>query len=224
MNENMIKYDTIIDLTYDIEEGMTTFNARWHPRVSIKQLGRIGMEGRETRKLSFGTHTGTHIDAPLHFIENGNSVEHIPLKKLIGKITFVDFSDLEKNTPITKDILEKISVSEKMVFKFGWQKYWGTKEFYLDYPYFTKDGADYLISKGVQLIGYDTPSPDNSHTEMGSSEDSIIHKIFLSNCIILVEYLANLDKITLEDDWNIVALPLKIKNGDGSPCRVLLLK
>ena len=61
----------IIDLTHTIEEGMTTFESSWHPLVSIKQLGRFGFEGRETRKLTMGTHTGTHVDAPLHFIKNG---------------------------------------------------------------------------------------------------------------------------------------------------------
>lgn len=60
--------EKIVDLTHSIKEGMTTFDAHWHPFVSIKQIGRIGFEGRETREITFGTHTGTHVDAPLHFI------------------------------------------------------------------------------------------------------------------------------------------------------------
>ena len=107
------KMEQIIDLTYDIEEGMTTFNAPWHPTVSIKQMGRIGMEGRETRKLSLGTHTGTHVDAPLHFIKNGTSIDKIPLSKLIGDITIIDYSSLEENKQITKEMLEKNKISKK---------------------------------------------------------------------------------------------------------------
>jgi len=216
--------EKIIDLTYDISEGMTTFNAPWHPLVSIKQMGRIGMEGRETRKISFGTHTGTHVDAPLHFIKNGISIDEIPLSKLVGNITMIDLSSLKENTPITKEMLVKLPISKKTLFKFGWGKFWGTNKFYSDYPYFTKEAAEFLVSKNVELIAYDIPSPDNSYAKLGSAEDSQIHKIFLSNGIILVEYLANLDKVDLADDWKIVVTPLKIKNADGSPARVFIYK
>ena len=71
-----------IDLSYNIEEGMLTFHTHWHPKVSIEQMGEIEKEGRESRKIIFGTHTGTHVDAPLHFIKNGNSIDKIPLEKL----------------------------------------------------------------------------------------------------------------------------------------------
>ena len=216
--------DKIIDLTYDIEEGMTTFNAHWHPTVSIKQLGRLGFEGRETRKISLGTHTGTHVDAPLHFIKNGKTIDQIPLQKLIGQVTIVNYSNLKENQPVTVEMLRRVKVSTKMLFKFGWGRFWGNKKFYTGYPYFTKEAAEYLVSKKVELIGIDIPSPDNSNTKLGSKEDSQIHKIFLKNGIILVEYLANLEKVTDYESWNIVVLPLKIKGADGSPARVFIYK
>lgn len=74
----------IIDLSYEIEEGMPTFPAHWHTHVKITILGRHFIEGRETRKICFSTHTGTHIDAPKHFIKNGRSINSIPLSKLVG--------------------------------------------------------------------------------------------------------------------------------------------
>ena len=64
----------------NIEEGMQTFAAHWHPFVEITQLGRHGIENRESRKLTFGTHTGTHIDAPRHFIPGGQTVDRVPLE------------------------------------------------------------------------------------------------------------------------------------------------
>ena len=103
----------IIDLTYPIEEGMLKFNAHWHPSVSIEQLGRIDVEGRESRKVVLGTHTGTHVDAPLHFIENGKSIDQIPLEKLIGEITILDFSHLDENSAITKGMLEGKKITKK---------------------------------------------------------------------------------------------------------------
>lgn len=65
----------IIDLTFPIHEGMTTFPVHWHPIVEISVLGRHGIENRETRKVLLGTHTGTHMDAPRHFIPDGMTVD-----------------------------------------------------------------------------------------------------------------------------------------------------
>ncbi len=214
----------MIDLSYNIEEGMLTFAAPWHPVVSIKQLGRIHVEGRESRKISFGTHTGTHIDSPLHFIHEGTSIDDIPLNKLVGPVTIIDFSNLRKNEHISKKMLEELNISKKIIFKFGWGKYWGKSKFYKDYPFFTREAAEYLVSKNVELIGYDTPSPDDSKIILGSENDSQVHKIFLKKGIVLAEYLANLDKVTDYSDWKIFALPLKIKGADGSPARILLYK
>lgn len=214
----------IIDLTYPIEEGMLTFNAHWHPSVSVEQLGRIDVEGRESRKIVFGTHTGTHVDAPLHFIKNGRSIDQIPIEKLLGEITILDFSHLGENSVVTKDMLEGKKITTKMLFKFGWGKHWTQKKFYQGYPYFTKEAAEFLISKNVELLSYDTPSPDDSRIKLGTERDSEIHKIFLKNNIILVEYLANLEKIKEYDGWNISVNPLMIKGGDGSPARVYLYK
>lgn len=216
----------VLDLTYKIEEGMPTFGAHWHCKVQVDQLGKIDVEGRETRKVVIGTHTGTHIDAPLHFFENGKSIDQIELEKLMGKIDILDFSYLKSGEYVTREMLEKLELKNgKVIFKFGWGKHWGSKNFFLEYPYLTVDAAEYLIEKKISLIGMDTPSPDDSRIKFGSENDSQIHKLFLKNKIILVEYLANLDNIDNEyDGWCIVALPLNIKGADGSPARVLIYK
>ena len=81
-----------------------------------------------------------------------------------------------------------------------------------------------MVSKNVELIGLDTPSPDNSEDNLNSNEDSPIHKILLKNGVVLVEYLANLDKIKNYNNWKIFVMPLKLKGCDGSPARVILHK
>jgi len=219
----------VIDLTYDIHEGMTTFNSRWHPLVSLKQLGRIPFEGRETKEISLGTHTGTHVDAPLHFIQGGSSIDEIPIERLIGKVTIIDFSHLKENGAVTKKMLENLQLENNILFKFGWGKYWGLKRFYKDYPFISKEAAQYLIDINTNIIAMDTPSPDDSRIKLdgdllGTEADSPIHKMFLSSGIILVEYIANLDSISVLDGWNILIMPLRIKGADGSPARVCLFK
>jgi arylformamidase len=224
-----MKISQIIDLTYPIHEGMTSFAAAWHPGVSITQIGRHGFEGRETRKISFGSHTGTHVDAPLHFVSQGLSIDSVSLKILFGEISILDFSHLGKNEAVSYKMLTKIKFKKRILIKFGWGKYWNSKYFYKDYPYISKEAAQYLIKKGVIMIGMDTPSPDDSRIQLsgeilGSESDSPIHKLFLRNNIILVEYIANLDLIKSYAGWNIIAFPLKLKGVDGSPARVCIFK
>lgn len=212
----------IIDLTYMINNEMITYPTPWHPKVFVERLGKIEEVGRNTCKITLGTHTGTHIDAPLHFIENGKSIEKIPLDKIVGQVTIVDFSHFQKNQPIEKEVLQKIKITKRMIFRFGWEKYWNKNEFYKDHPFFTEEAANYLVSMGVELLGYDTPSPDSSITN--NYIDSPIHKIFLGNGIVLLEYLANLDKLENLENWNIVVAPMKIEGSDGSPSRVFVFQ
>lgn len=214
----------IIDLTYDIEDSMLKFTAPWHPEIKVKQLGKIDVEGRETREITFGTHTGTHMDAPKHFIKDGKSIDQISLSKIIGKVSIFDFSFLLENECITADMLKKLSINSRVIFKFGWGKNWGNDSFFKNWPYFTTDAISFLISKGIIFIGMDTPSPDDSRIQFGSLRDSENHKQLLKNEVVIVEYIANLDKISDYEGWNLIAMPLKIKGSDGSPARICIYK
>ena len=213
-----------IDLTYYIEEGMTTFNAPWHPLVSIQQLGRHGFEGRETRKITLGTHTGTHVDAPLHFVRKGKSIDEVALEKMIGEVNILDFTYMNENEGVTKNMLVGVTLGKKLLFKFGWGKHWGDKKYYMNYPYITEEAAEYLVSMNVELIALDTPSPDDSMISPKDPKDSLIHKIFLKNNVILVEYLANTEQIKDYEGWKLIVMPLKIKGADGAPARVCIYK
>lgn len=113
-----MNFERIIDLTYDLEEGMPTYPAPWHPVVEITKLGRIGLEGRETRKLVLGTHTGTHVDAPTHFLQNNRSVDRIPLDKLVGSVSIVDLSHKQKNESIVVEDLQSLKISKRVIFSF----------------------------------------------------------------------------------------------------------
>src|SRR3989338_5300977 len=102
----------MIDLTYDIEESMSVFNAYWHPKIQITQMGKHDSEGRETRKLILGTHSGTHIDAPSHFVKDGTTIDQIQLSRLIGPITIVDFSELKDNQMVNLEMIKIDQLSD----------------------------------------------------------------------------------------------------------------
>lgn len=212
----------IIDLSMTIREKMVTFGAHWHPKVKITQLGRFGKENRETRKIVIGTHTGTHIDAPRHFIKNGKTIEKVDLEWLCGKALLLDFSNKKDKSEITvSDLKSKIGNRkvERLVLRYDWNiKALGSKKYYTDHPYLTTDACRWIVKKKIKLIGLDAPQPDNPINSLGSKNDAENHKILLKNNVFIVEYLINLNKIK-KRNFDFFVCPLKIKDGDGSPAR-----
>ena len=91
----------IIDLTHAMEKGMPCFHADWHTAFSSETLGTIESVGRNTKKLTLGSHTGTHMDAPRHFIPDGITIPEIPLSTLFGDVTLIDLRRLADDTKVT---------------------------------------------------------------------------------------------------------------------------
>ena len=215
-----------IDLTHPIHEGMTVFPAYWHPRVEVTQMGRHETEQRETRKVLVGTHTGTHCDAPLHFIPNGKPVDEIPVDTFIGAAVVVDFSKLVPGTEIGVSHFEKAIGGRKprrVVMRFDWSDHWGKENFYKGHSYLSEDAARWLVKSGVKLLGMDTPMPDNPLNGRGSANDSPIHKILLGSGVILIEYLCNLRALR-KTEIELIALPMKVRGGDGAPVRCVAVE
>jgi len=212
-----------VDLTFPIEEGMTTFPVHWHPFVEITQLGRHGIENRETRKIVLGTHTGTHCDAPSHFIPGGETVDSIPPERFIGPALLLDCSDLDDLHEIGQDELKERMGQhrpERLIIRYDWSRHFGAMKYYSDIPFLSEEAAQWLVEIGVRLVGMDTPMPDNPKHGWGCDVDSPIHKILLGNGVVLVEYMTNLDQVP-PGIFELIVLPLKVLNGDGAPVRCI---
>ncbi len=210
-----------IDLSLQIHGGMATFPVHWHPAVEIVQLGRHGIENRESRRLVLGTHTGTHCEAPSHFIPGGTTVENIPLEQLIGPAELVDFSDLPDFYEISvADLSSKLAGKkpERLVLRFDWSQHFGTMKYYTDIPYLSEDAARWVVEQGIRLIAMDTPMPDNPKNGRGTPNDSPNHKTLLGNGVIIVEYLTNLHEVPV-GEFELMVMPLRIVGADGSPVR-----
>jgi arylformamidase len=215
-----------VDLTFPIHNGMLTFPVYWHPFVEVTQLGRHNVENRETRKLVMGTHTGTHCDAPKHFIADGKTIDEIELDVLIGPAVVVDFSHAERLQEMTIADFEKQLGNrrpERLIMRFDWSDKWSTMEYYTHNPFISEEAAQWLVDRGVKLLGMDTPMPDNPVHGKGCEVDSPVHKILLGNDVVLTEYLCNLRALT-SSEIELIVLPLKILAGDGSPARVVAIE
>ncbi len=216
----------IIDLSYLIEEGMTTYPVPWHPVVEITQLGRHGIENRESRRIVLGTHIGTHVDAPRHFIPKGGTIEFMPLDLMVGPATLVDFSHAKAKQEFGVDDFRKALGRERprrLVMRFDWSRYWGTMAYYQTQPFISEEAAQWLIDRGVRLLGMDTAQPDSPDNGRTGPKDSPVHKIMLAKGCYLLEYLCNLRKIR-QSRFELIVAPLRLKEGDGAPARVLAIE
>ena len=212
----------IIDLSFVIENGIPTCGTPWHQTVKLEQMGTIDTVGRNTHSILLGSHTGTHMDAPYHFIKGGRTIESIPLETLCGPISVIDFSKFKAGDVVQYDDVKDLKVTERMLFRFDWFKHWRTGDYYKAFPFFSEEAVSFLMANGIKLLAMDTPSPDD--TKNINSIDSPNHKVLLSKDIIIIEYLNNTDQIDLAKKHTLVALPLKLKGSDGSPSRVILFE
>lgn len=213
----------IVDLTFPLHQGMPKFFAYWHPYVQIKKMGKHNSEGRQTTKIILGSHSGTHMDAPLHFIPRGRSIDKIRLELCIGPAVLVNLSGIKKREVGIKDLRRKLrglKRIERLIVRFDWSKNWGKDRYFKKYPYFSEGACRWMVKKGIKLIGVDTPSPDDPRYNRKSGHDSPNHKYLLKNGVVMVEYLCNLNKLKGRRIF-FISLPLKISGADGAPTRAL---
>lgn len=211
----------VIDLTLTIDNECMTCNAPWHTKVEIARLGYLDQVGRNTSKFRLGSHTATHMDAPLHFFEGAPGIDEVDLQTCIGPVTCVNLAHLKAGDVVQLTDVEHVTVTERMLFVFGWYKYWKTDNYYKKFPFFSEEAINWLVEKGMKFMAMDTPSPDDG-SAIQKLDDSPMHKILLQKGIVIVEYLNQTELIDYEKDYEIIALPLKIKGADGAPARVVL--
>jgi len=183
----------------------------------MDDLQDIVTEGYRLTHLSMGTHTGTHIDAPSHIIEAGDTLNSISFDVLVGPCCLVNVAGKPGSPIVLEDVIiheEAIRSAGRVVFKSGWAKRWGKPEYYRDSPSITLDVARWLAGRDVhvKLIGFDMPTPS-------VKQETDVHKVFLEAGIPIVECL-NLENL-IQSLFEIVVAPLPLHNREGAPCRVL---
>lgn len=212
----------IIDLTLTISPSIPTFpgspKPQFIPWSSLK-------EDRYNLELLFlSSHTGTHLDAPYHFVKDGAKIHQISLDRLLGNCILIKVKKI-KNQAITKNDLisferknGNIPKHSSIIFHTQWQKYLNSDSYFIDNPGLSKSAAQYLVSKEINLVGIDSPSID-----LGKDKTFSVHKIFAKNNILIVENLTNLNKISSKQ-FEFIILPLKIKDATGSPVRAVAIQ
>ena len=211
----------VVDLTLTISENIPTFPGS--PQPNFISWENIEKNGYNLELLFLSSHTGTHIDAPYHFLKKGQKIHQIVIKRLVTEAVLIKIRK-SADQAITKTDIERfekkhgiIDDGSTIIFHTGWQKNLQKKSYFLRNPGLAVSGARYLASKKINLVGIDSPSID-----LGKDGKFSVHHILAKNGILIVENLASLEKIHSEK-FHLIIAPLKLKNATGSPVRAMAL-
>ena len=209
----------IIDHTLTISDQTPTFPRS--PKPHFIEWETIARDGYNLELLFLSSHTGTHIDAPFHFEKNGKKIHEIMPKRLVNEALLIKIRKKANQAILKKDIQKfershgQITEGSTVVFWTGWQENLEKKIYFTKNPGLAVSAAKYLVSKKINLVGIDSPSID-----LGSDSNFSVHRVLAKNNILIVENLANLDKIK-SVMFHLITTPLKLKNATGSPIRAL---
>lgn len=232
----------IIDLTHPFsQESIYWVTAR---EFELEEVSKGYTENGyyySANNFSAAEHGGTHLDAPIHFAENTQSVDQIPLSNLIGQAVKIDVSEKAISNPdyqiSVEDLMkweeenDEIPEGSIVLLQSGYGRFYGNKKKYLGtekrgpdavkelhFPGLSVGAAEWLIKhRKIKAVGIDTPSID-----FGQSQNFKTHVTLMSNNIPAFENVAKLEQLP-NSGFTIVALPMKIKNGSGAPLRIIAL-
>lgn len=202
----------IYDVTVPLSKELVVYPG--DPHVKINRRTKVNEDDAKYNlsRYSFSSHAGTHVDPPFHLIEGGVTVDKLPLELLMGRARVV-----EVTAPIIDEAVLKefdFTVDARVLFKTRNSYLWSQKTFVKEYVYITPGAARALVNDGIKVVGIDYLSVDKFDAEPAT------HAVLLSAGTIIIE---GLDLRDVEPgDYELICLPLKVKDGDGAPARVVL--
>ncbi len=202
----------LIDLSHPLEHGQQTFPS--DPKLSIIPHGNTATLRYNITQISIGSHQGTHLDAMYHFLDDGKTIDQMPLEWFYGPAHLLRIPKSANEEITVDDFLpyESLLAPEaRIIFETGWHRHFGKAYFFSDFPSLTQEAAKFLVSKKIRLLGMDMPTPGKDWYEL--------HHILLPAEIVVVESLANLDNVP--DQFTFMGFPLNFKGRDGSPIRAV---
>ena len=202
------------DLSQRIENGMTVYPGDPLPRLAPS--AQVAAPWRVSN-LQLGSHTGTHIDAPSHFLASGKSIDQYPLSRFMLRGVVVPLRDLGEDEmipwPVCAEHVAAVAEGGAVVLQTDWSRHW-QEERYFRHPFLAPETAEQLARRHIGVVAIDTPSVDS--TVRGTS---YAHEILLGNDVLIVENLTGLEQLHPGRLYEFCFLPLYLAGLDGSPVR-----
>lgn len=215
----MFKVKKYVDLTWDLTENTPIYPGDPEPKIEVATT--IESDGYNLSGVFIGTQTGTHVDAPYHFSNEGETIENMELDFFFGEAVVVRVTNKKAQEEITMEdmepYLDQITPGKIVLFNTNWYKKLGTDEFF-EHPYVSEEVAKFVVEKGVRFICIDTINADQT----GGTEFPV-HDLFSEKRLMIGENMAYFDKIDF-DNVVVAAFPLKIVGCDGSPVRAVAME
>ena len=211
---------TIIDLTHPITPDMPVYPGTEGPKLTPANT--CERDGFRETLLTLYSHTGTHMDAPAHLYAGGMSLDRFPVSRFVGPAVVIDCSELQEGQTITMDHIEgqreAAERAEFLLFRTGWERYWGRDAYFGDYPCIGLEVVDYVLKAGKKGVGFDTIGLD----PIADANLTRHKKLLAGNAPVVIENLKNLDRLG-SGLFTLCALPLHYQDADGAPVRAVAI-
>lgn len=206
----------IYDISVPIRTGGLVYPGNPEIEITLQQAVAKGA-GANVSSIRFGSHTGTHADAARHFFDDGQTVDRIPLERLIGPALLLSFPDDVRAIGAADLSKHDLKGRTRILLRTRNSALLSQKEFVGDYTYLAPDGAQYLVDNDVELVGIDYLSIEQFH-----SGHHMTHRILLERSVVILEGLDL--SVPAPGEYQLICLPLRIEGCDAAPARAVLIE
>jgi kynurenine formamidase len=214
----------VIDLSHRVDEDTQVYPG--DPAVRLEPATTIAVDGVNVLNVHIGSHSGTHVDAPYHFIENGERIDTMDVRLFFGLAVFMDVRGKGPRERITVEDLRpyegRLSEGVVAVLRTGWDEHYGTARYY-DHPFLDRRAAQLIVDAGVRTVAIDALNVDETVLEGPHPEGYPAHHLILGAGGVIAENLTNLEAVDFPDPF-LSLLPVRLGGSDGAPVRAVAME
>ena len=211
----------VVDLSHPVEDGMPVYPG--DPVVRLSPATTIGEHGYNVLHVRMGSQSGTHVDAPYHFLADGARVDQLPLELFLAPAVVADVRGRAPHTAITwadlRSVAGRLGPGRMLLLHTGWDAHWGT-DAYAGHPFLDGEAAERVVAAGVRTVGIDALSLDETVPGGGPAGGFAAHLAVLGAGGVIVENLRGLELLRSAEPV-VSVLPLRLAGADGAPVRAV---
>lgn len=214
----------VVDLSHPVDAGTQAYPG--DPQPSFTPHSTIASEGFNLLHVSMGSQSGTHVDAPYHFLEHGRGIDEMDPSLFLGTAVIADLTSKRARERITwtdlASVADRLGPGRILVLHTGWDRHYGTPAYY-DHPFLDKDAARQILDAGVGTIATDAINPDETVLDGPQPEGFPVHHVVAEASGIIAENLTNLAAVDFPEPL-LSLLPVRLTGADGAPVRAVAME